>query len=269
MAGSRGNSPVMIGLSARPVTKTIASSPCMEQPSPGTLLSSQVEDKGHMKQFQEYSLFIDFSSGPEEGRVYHSLTLIRATAVGKLILDSLERQVWIVAGDKQLAKCHCAGLTVPTYPEKGKGYDKNSTIYFEVTNQALFKTPDSVPYQYYSDDDRLCHELVHASRMGRLGFYGMDYSQMTNYLNPEEFLAVHIQNVYLSNRGNPRYYLDTNTMKSVSKGDAYASFTRDKEALRAFKDFVTNDPLAAKVAGLRDPITSFNPFRDYSVLARI
>lgn len=223
-----------------------------------------------MKQFRQYSLFIDYSSGPEENKVYHALTLILATTIGKLLLNSLESQSWIVPGDKELARCRCAGLTLPMTPDKGKGHDKTSNVFFEVTDQPLLRTPGGIPYQYYSDDDRLFHELVHAYRMGRLGYYSMEYSKtMNNYLNVEEFLAVQMQNVYLSDRGNPQFYLDTNSMKSVSKGDAYASLVKDKEALRTFRYFLQTEPLAAKVATLKEPVTSFNPWRDVPILERI
>jgi hypothetical protein len=229
-----------------------------------------VKDEVSMKQFREYSLFIDYSSGPEEGKIYHALSMILATPVGKLLLDALSAQSWIVPMDEKHSKmCACAGLTLPTTPDRGAGSDKNSTVYLEVTDQALSVTKSGLKYQYYSDDDRLFHELVHACRMGRIGYYKMLYSSMTNYLNPEEFLAVHMQNVYLSYRNNPRFYLNTNTMRAVSKGDAYVSFVADKEALKMFDYFVKNDPFAAKVANLKLPVTSFNPWRDYGTLSRI
>jgi hypothetical protein len=222
-----------------------------------------------MKQFRQYSLFIDYSSGPEEAKIFHMLTMICATTVGKLLLDALESQSWIIPGQKELARCHCAGLTLPMTPGR-QGHEKNSNVFFEVTDQPMLTTPFGIPYQYYSDDDRLFHELVHAYRMGRIGYSNMDYSTtMTNYLNVEEFLAVHMQNVYLSDRGNPRFYLNTSTMKAVSKGDAYASFVKDKEALRMFRYFVQKDPLVAKVAALKEPVTSFNPWRDAPILDRI
>jgi hypothetical protein len=222
-----------------------------------------------MKQFRQYSVFIDYSSGPEEARIFHMLSMICATTVGKLLLDSLESQSWIVPGKKELARCLCAGLTLPMTPGKN-GHDKNSNIFFEVTDQPMLTTPFGLPYQYYSDDDRLFHELVHAYRMGRIGYSNMEFSTtMTHYLNVEEFLAVHMQNVYLSYRDNPRFYLDNNSMKAVSKGDAYASFVRDKEALRVFRYFVQKDPFAAKVAALKNPVSSFNPWRDVAILERI
>jgi hypothetical protein len=217
-----------------------------------------------MKQFKEYSLFIDYDSGPEEAKVYHMLTMICATKIGKLLLDSLKAGCWIqTLDDKHRAKCNCAGLTLPSTPDRGKGHDKNSNLFLEVTDQPMLQTDTGLMYQYYSDDDRLFHELVHVYRMGCLGFYGMNYDTMTNYLNPEEFLAVHMQNVYLASRGNPRFYIDFKTMQAVSKEDAYTSFTADPEALKFFQYFVSKDTFDTQVAAFKDPALSFNPWRDY------
>jgi len=154
-----------------------------------------------------------------------------------------------------------AAVPDPTTP---KGHAIN--IYFDVTDQENFTTGAGVPYQYYSDDDRLFHELVHASRMTRLGFNGVNYTPMSDYRDVDEFLAVHMQNVYLGQRGNPRFYLNSGrgafVNQPVSKGAAYSSFASDREVLATFRSLVETESLARTVASWTQPASSFNPWRD-------
>jgi len=92
---------------------------------------------------------------------------------------------------------------------------------------------------------------------------------MNEYMSAEEFIALHMQNVHLAQRGASRFYRSYNSLQSVSKGTAYSYFAGDAEVLMAFRHFVEKEPLATAVAKWMHPADSFNPWRDQPVLERL
>lgn len=217
----------------------------------GKRLYEIMEDKTPRPEFRDY-----------ENRVYQLLTAIVATTIGKLLLGSLDRdkKYWIVPLDyldKQ--ECDCAAQAFPGGPKEGGGI----RIYFNPTDFNAAGT------RWRSADDVLFHELVHAYRLGRVSYAGQNLRPMNEYTTAEEFLALHMQNVYLADRGNLRFYRSYRSLQSVSKDTAYASFASDAEVLMAFRYFVENDPLPAAVARWKNPPDSFNPWRDQPILERI
>jgi len=197
--------------------------------------------------------------------VYQLLRLISSTRIGKLLLDSLNQnqQYWIVPKDNFGVDCGCQAVTFPATPKAHGGI----RVYFTPSEHR------PVEERFESADDILFHELVHAYRIGQVGFCGQNQKKFvhdTNNMNAEEFLAVHMQNVYLSNRGSKRFYRDVISQKSVSKGTAYEYFSEDVEILMAFRWFVDHDPcLAPTVAQWAQPADSFNPWRDQPHLERL
>jgi hypothetical protein len=111
--------------------------------------------------------------------------------------------------------------------------------------------------------------MIHAYRIGQVGFGGQKDVRMNDYRTAEEFFALHMQNVYLANRGSRRFYHSYRSLRSVSKGTAYQYFAQDAEVLMAFRYFVDHDRLAAAVARWMHPADSFNPWRDQPVLERM
>ncbi len=217
----------------------------------GKRLYEIIEDKTPRPESQEY-----------ENQVYKLLTLICSTKVGRLLFESLNRNVkhWIVPLDYlDKAECQCAAYEFPGPPKSGGGV----RVYFNPTD---FNSPAK---RWFSADDILFHELVHAYRCGRFGYNNDTSPRMNEYTTAEEFLALHMQNVYLANRGSTRFYRSYRSLQSVSKGTAYQYFAGDAEVLMAFRHFVDNDPLAATVARWMHPADSFNPWRDQSVLERM
>jgi len=212
-----------------------------------------------------YEITEDKTPGPEavayENRILALLATISSTKVGKLLFDSLNGDVkhWIVPLDSiDKADCSCGAETFPGAPKEGGGV----RIYCNPTDF-------SPTAGWMSADDILFHELVHAYRDGRVGYAGNNFKPMNEYKTAEEFLALHMQNVYLACRGSARFYRSYRSLQSVSKSTAYQYFANDAEVLMAFRHFVANDPLAAAVARWMHPPESFNPWRDRSVLERI
>jgi hypothetical protein len=213
-----------------------------------------------------YEITEDKTPGPEareyEDQVYKLLMLIASTKIGRLLFDSLNRAVqhWIVPLDYlDKSQCNCRAYEFPGGPKEGGGV----RVYFNP------KDFNSSAKLWFSADDILFHELVHAYRDGRVGYSNENFRPMNEYTTAEEFIALHMQNVYLANRGGLRFYRSYRSLQSVSKNTAYQSFANDAEALMAFRHFVDNDPLAATVAGWKFPADSFNPWRDQPVLERI
>jgi len=214
-----------------------------------------------------YEITEDKVPGPEavlfERAVIKLLRTIGATKIGKLLFDSLDplQKYWIVPLDYlDDAECKCWAYTFPGTPKERGGI----RIYFNPTDS------NSAEKKWISLDDVLFHELVHAYRMGRVGYHVVNAAKSMNADgNAEEFLALHMQNVYLANRGSSRFYRTYKSQQWVSKNSAYQSLAGDAEALMAFRHFVDKEPLCTTVSRWMQPPDSFNPWRDHAVLERM
>lgn len=205
-----------------------------------------------------------------EQNVYQVLLLIRSTRVGKLLLDSLDmnKRYWIVPwlDKRQLDEthpkwCKCGNaMTFPGPAAAGGGV----RVYIDFTDM------HPVQRKRLAQDDILLHELVHAYRIGRVGYDVVNMARpMKDNGDTEEFLAIQLQNVYLANRNGAEFYLTYDKLQRVSKGTAYQHYARDGETLAALKYWVENDHVAREVARWMSPPDSFNPFRDRNVLERM
>lgn len=197
-----------------------------------------------------------------ERRVIDLLEVLGTTMIGRMLLSKLNKaqEYYILPLDLQgHYDCSCQAYTFPGKPKEGGGI----RIYFH-PNDFEF----SPQHPLGSGDDVLFHELVHAYRIGRLGFSGQIYTPMNNAKRAEEFFALQMQNMYLSDRGSPLFYKTFNGLEIVSKSDAYDFLATDAEAIQAFRYFVETDkdPLAVVVSSWKAPTGGFNPFRDYPAL---
>jgi hypothetical protein len=217
----------------------------------GARLYEIMEDKNPSREAREY-----------ESQVYELLRLIRSTKPGQFLLDSLNRanNYWIVPLENFGVDCNCMAVTFPFAKKAGGGI-------------RMYLSPDQlrpVQERWWSGDDVLFHELVHAYRIGKVGWGGQYKQPMQAYKDAEEFFALQMQNVYLSYRGATRFYLDFYSQRSVSKGTAYQNISSDVEVLMAFKYYLVNDPvLAPTAASWMHPADSYNPFRDYATLEKM
>jgi hypothetical protein len=206
-----------------------------------------------------------------EHQVYRLLRLVGSTRVGKLLFESLNPTVkhWIIPFD-DLNKANSTGsaYAFPGHPKEGGGV----RVYFNPLDfnwSHKRHRKGDVEFQWRSADDVLFHEMVHAYRLGQVGYFGMNKKTMNDYESAEEFLALHLQNVYLAERGSQRFYRDYRSLKPVSKDTAYQYFVGDAEVLMAFRHYLDRDSLAKAVARWMQPPDSFNPWRDHPVLERM
>ncbi len=207
----------------------------------------------------------DANPAPEsvayEEAVVEQLKVICKTTVGKLLLDSLNPQVkhWILPGEESLYQmCGCAALTSPAaFSDKQGG---GVRLYFDPFGF-------DPKMEYYTPDDILFHEMVHAYRAGSVGYNGQNHKPLREYLTAEELLAIHLQNVYLACRKHLRFYRTHRNPTLGTKNETYYYLATDIEALGAMEYFLRNEPLAAQVATWAYP--HFNPWRDYPDLEAI
>jgi hypothetical protein len=183
---------------------------------------------------------------------------ISVTTLGKMLLNSLNRNVqyWIVPLDAENQRmCQCGALTFPGAPKEGGGL----RIYFNPT--------DWEGGTWQMPDDVLFHELVHAYRIARIGFYAQNKTPMSDYDNGEEFLALQMQNMYLADRGSQRFYLSyRRPWLNGSKDDAYQYYAGAAEVPMALRYFREKEPLATGVSHWKAPANGFNPWRDQPLL---
>ncbi len=194
--------------------------------------------------------------------VADQLNTVCQNAVGKLLFDSLDPdvEVYIVPFHKdERRSCGCGGAgTLGVFNKKQGGGIR-----------VFFSRGDPAMKGYYGADDVLLHEMVHAYRIGRVTWSGQKRTQLDGYNTAEEFLAIHLQNVYLDFRGRRHYYFSHWEPVKRSKGDIYSEFTEAGEPLLALKYYLDNEPVAQTVATWPFPHPDFNPWRDYPQLLNL
>lgn len=181
-----------------------------------------------------------------EKGVYQTLDVIRGTVIGSLLLNSLGSSVkiWILFDE--------SGPGVASTTPGVLGSDLGGGV------RLHFNPGDFDPkMEYYTPDDVLFHELVHAYRSAK----GENHSiVLPEYQTAEELLAIHMQNVYMAMRGKKRFYLTHSNPKLASKDEIYERIASDKDTLNAFNYFLNHEPFTKKVAAMKFPI--INAWRD-------
>ena len=198
-----------------------------------------------------------------ENGVIEALKVIVTTPIGRLLLGAMDRNVRYSIHPRLKedgTNCKCGAFVFPGAPKEGGGI----RIYYNPTE---YRDPTR---RWISRDDVLFHELVHAYRMGRWTYEIVNNAPaMANWDDSEEFLATQMQNAYLSQRGGANFYLSYPGLERSAKGTAYQALAEDREALGQLNFMVNTDSTVATVAGWTTPATSFNSFRDRTVLGRI
>jgi len=193
-----------------------------------------------------------------EDQVYDLLAKkISLTVMGRLLLNALNRNIkyWVVPFDAENRRmCKCGAFTFPGAPKEGGGI----RVYFNPTDwKGKWQTPDDI----------LFHELVHAYRMGRIGYAALNRTPMNDYDDAEEFLALQLQNMYLADRGSQRFYIAyKRPWLNSAKDDAYAYYASSAEVPMAFRYFADSEPLATGVSHWKAPANGFNPWRDQPII---
>lgn len=182
---------------------------------------------------------------------------IALTTMGKVLLGSLNRNLryWILPLDAENKRlCQCSAATYPGAPKEGGGI----RVYFN---------PKDWTGEWETPDDVLFHELVHAYRMGRIGYEALNKTPMSDYDDGEEFLALQLQNMYLADRHSQRFYLAyKRPWLNGSKDEAYQHYANNSEVPAAFRYFRDNEPLATAVSHWKAPVNGFNPWRDQPMI---
>ena len=195
-----------------------------------------------------------------EDQVYDLLEKrISTTVMGRLLLNALDRSIkyWIVPFDAENKRlCKCGAFTFPGAPKEGGGI----RVYFNPTDwKGTWQTADDV----------LFHELVHAYRMGRIGYANLIRTPMADYDDAEEFLALQLQNMYLADRHSLNFYIAyKRPRENRSKDEAYDYYSSSAEVPMAFRYFADTEPLARAVAHWKAPVNGFNPWRDQPAIEK-
>lgn len=190
-----------------------------------------------------------------EAAVYALLESINRTSIGRLLLDSLNtnQKFWIVPLDKEDSSyCQCSAFVFPGHPKEGAGV----RIYYNPSD-----------FQRGRQEDVLFHELVHAYRNGRVGYAGENHRQLREYKTAEEFIAMHLQNVFLACKGFMKFHRSHSVLTMLSKKEIYDYFASDLEAFNTLQYYRNTEPFTEKVAKLREPI--FNPWRDFPNIEKV
>lgn len=198
-----------------------------------------------------------------EKGVIEALNVIVTTPIGRLVLGALSQSIRYSIHPRLKAdgtNCECGAFVFPGAPKEGGGI----RVYYNPTE---FNSPTR---RWIGRDDVLFHELVHAYRMGRWGYETINAAPaMIHWRDSEEFVATQMQNAYLSQRSGSRFYRNYPKLERADKGTAYKALLDDQESLGQLNFFVNTDSVMGTVAGWATPATSFNSFRDRTVLGRM
>jgi Effector protein len=192
-----------------------------------------------------------------ENDVLKQLNIIASTAIGRLLFDCLNpnAKVWIspMYGDDR-KNCECGAWVDPWIMKKEEGGGV----------RMHYNPKDHLDRA----DDILFHEMIHAYRGGWVPYTAQHHIRMSEYASAEEFIATHLQNVYRSCRGHFWFYRSHNRfLWHLIKEEMYEYFANDVEVVEAFRYFLAHEPLASRVAKMKEP--EFNPWRDFAELERM
>ncbi len=182
-----------------------------------------------------------------EDKITALLEKICQTPPGKLLFNSMlaTERIWILFHEG-LSK-GVAATTPGAMSEKMGG---GVRLYFD---------PDGfdTTMEYYTPDDVLFHELIHAYRAAK-GKH--NYRAMKEYETAEEFLAIHIQNVYMAYMGRRKYYFSHSNSGLATRDKIYNAISSENETLFTLRHYLQDEPYAKAIAQLKEP--DFNCWRD-------
>lgn len=148
--------------------------------------------------------------------------------------------------------------------------ETNASVGKSYKNKRVRFTP-SLPFGYSCDsslivnttDDTLLHELVHVVRPSPQVSHLLDQTTNDNWDNLEEFFAVTVQNVYLSERGEKKVRSEhkTDIRTTPATRAASAEFMANKTNYARIKDAMKREKLAQQLAKLEN--IPFNPFAEF------
>ncbi len=187
-----------------------------------------------------------------ENVIKQLLTKIAGTAIGKILLNSLNQNemIWIVP----FFDVHYLAKTDRFTTEQGGGI---RILYNPDDFKSVYVNPK---FSYNAKDEILFHELVHASRFSNGNTSGANFSERNLDTSEEEFIATQLANIYQSSKGKRRYYGMSHDGGYGSKEEIYKLMAQNNQIVRIIKKLLVTEPLAKAAATLKSP--EYNPFRD-------
>lgn len=200
-----------------------------------------------------------------EESVVRKLDIIYGTEIGRCIMAFINKQkkVWIIPAIENGQPTTFWGET--SHDELNAKYGGGIRIKFYPWESGMPKNS-----YYDTDDDILFHELVHAYRDShqRYGEQSRENNldNLNNFTNEEEFIALCLQNMYRSARGNNRLYkaYGGNIYGTQSEVQDYL-FSRSS-LVRSLDKAQQHDPFIKLVKNWKFP--RFNPWRDFESLSK-
>ena len=159
---------------------------------------------------------------------------IMKTRIGSLRIRSMKQsvKVWIVYDGTQLDGA-IAATTPGILPENIGG---GVRLYFWPFS---WERGDRL-----NPDDVLFHELVHAYRAAWKDTKGMNHRKMTQYQTAEEFLAIHLQNVFMHETGMKKFYLSHIYNSVVSVDEVYQNIADRMETMEVLAYYIYHERAA-------------------------
>lgn len=157
-------------------------------------------------------------------------------------------------------------------PVVGTGAGSNVTVRYDMMTW-LTKALQTGQVQNLMPDDVLVHELLHALRMqaGKIRLLDMgNASHNQKYGNREEFLAMMVADIYVSER-NAKYGANqalranigpVSGFQAMSNAEAAAFYLAHKDAIDRFSNEMTGLVHGGGAQGLIHSPARFNPLRD-------
>lgn len=207
-----------------------------------------------------------------ETAVFKKLAQIKTYKTGQLVLAAsldLKNDLYILRPGFRdaVSNMNSGSFTMQNCPvfethASASVYDKNQRIRFS----------PSIPFGYSCSqdaisqtmDDTLLHELVHGVRPPQQVRQLMDQTTGDNWGNLEEFFAVTVQNIYLSERGEKKVRSEhkTETRTIPATRAASAEFMNNKTYYGRIKEAMKREKLAQQLAKLEE--IPFNPFAEFA-----
>lgn len=203
--------------------------------------------------------------------VIKKLAQIKTYKTGQLVLAAsltLKDDLYILRPGFRdgIANMNSSGLSFKVCPvfettAAASEYDKNQRIRFAPQLPSGYSCRDSDIS--YTTDDTLLHELVHGVRPPQRVRQLLGQTTDDNWDNLEEFFAIMVQNIYLSEHGEKKvrseHKTDIRTIPATRASSA--EFMANKTNYTRIKDAMKREELAQQLAKLES--IPFNPFAEF------
>jgi len=189
-----------------------------------------------------------------EHAVLEHLIKIASTQIGQILFHSLRKtvKVWIVTDQSP------AGVAAMTSPGPLPAVAGGGVrLYFD---------PDGFPKdgERFTAADILFHEMVHAYRSGWKGVKYSNWRRMKEYQTAEEFLAIHLQNIFMHQIGKDKFYVSHKENRVASVDEVYQHIADERETMEVLHYYLFNEPFANVVCSWKEP--KCNVWRDYNLI---